>query len=99
MRCNVHIRKSLDFTGKHFVLRIFLGDSTTKEERWSESFKSEGSLIKRLLELEIPASKLDHSLSNLTSGLDVMWTNIEIVPSALGRMGKAAMAECSIVAA
>lgn len=70
-----------------------------KEERWSESFKSEGSLIQKLLELDIPASKLDHSLSNLSSGLDVMWTNIEIVPSLLGRLGNAARAERSIVAA
>jgi hypothetical protein len=92
MRCIVHIRKSLDTAGTHFVLRLLPLYSSSKPSsgalRKVETFNSEGRLSLRLIGMGLPTVYLDRSFSNLREGLDAMWTDIEIAQGTFDGFGR-----------
>jgi hypothetical protein len=90
MRCVVHVRKSLDFAGQHFVLRLFpLYASDSEEQRLVETFTSEESLSRRLMGIGLPKTYVAATFSNLNSDSDAMWTNVEIAQGDFEHFGKA----------
>lgn len=88
MRCIVHIRKSLDTTGMHFVLRLLPVYSSAEEGRKVETFTSEGSLSQRLIDMGLSDVYMTRSFSNLRAGADATWTDIEIAQGTFDRFGK-----------
>jgi len=90
MRCTVHIRKSFDLGGKHFVIRLFPTFSR-EGRRKAETFTSEGRLALRLIEMGVPEIYMGRGLANLRAGADAIWTDIEIAEDsydAFGRSGR-----------
>jgi hypothetical protein len=91
MRCIVHIRKSLDTAGTHFVLRLlplYSSKSSSGSVRKVETFNSEGRLSLRLIGMGLPTVYLDRSFSNLREGLDAMWTDIEVAQEMFDGFGR-----------
>ena len=87
MRCVVHVRRSFDITGQHFVLRVY--PEFRSEERRSENFTSTEMLVDRLASLGVEG--LDPARSFPGGGsLDAMWTNIEVPQVTLEGFGKGA---------
>jgi hypothetical protein len=90
MRCVVHIRKSVDYPGQHFVLRLFpLYTSDFEERRPVETFNTEESLSERLTGIGLPRAYMAATFSNLYGGSDAMWTNIEIAQATFDQFGRA----------
>jgi hypothetical protein len=75
MQCVVHVRKSFDFCGDHFVLRLF--PHSAPGERRSESFTSVGAMLNRLLELGVSSEYVKVEFARLGGMCDAVWTNIE----------------------
>jgi hypothetical protein len=89
MRCVVHVRKSFDFVGLHFVLRLFpLYASDSEEQRLVETFTNEESLSRRLTDLGLPKTYVGATFSNLNGDSDAMWTNVEIAQEIFEHFGK-----------
>ncbi len=88
MRCIVHIRKSLDYPGMHFVLRLLPLDSSPENGRKVETFTSEGTLLRRLIAMGLPEIYTGRSFANLRAGLDAAWNDIEIPQETYERFGK-----------
>ena len=90
MRCVVHVRKSLDFAGQHFVLRLFpLYESDSDEQRrLVETFTNEGSLSRRLTGIGLPRAYVAATFSNLNDDSDAMWTNVDISQENFEQFGK-----------
>ena len=87
MRYVVHIRRSFDMGGQHFVLRVY--PEFRPEERRRESFTSAERLVKRLSELGIAG--MDNAAKSFPEGggvLDAVWTNVEVPPETLKSFGK-----------
>jgi hypothetical protein len=88
MRCIVHIRKSLDYPGMHFVLRLLPLHSSLGSGRKVETFTSEGSLLRRLMGMGLPQIYLGRGFTNLRSGLDAAWNDIEISQEEFDQFGR-----------
>jgi hypothetical protein len=101
MRCVVHVRRSFDLCGQHFVLRLYPEFMT--EKRRSESFTSAQSLVERLEALGVPRMDPGRSFPDDVGGLlDAMWTNIEVPQNtfeSFGKNGSRSSSEDSPVAA
>ena len=78
MRCIVHIRKSLDYPGLHFVLRLLPHVHAAESMRKVETFTSEGALPRRLIGMGLPQIYMGRSFANLRAGLDAAWNDVEI---------------------
>jgi hypothetical protein len=100
MRCIVHIRKSLDYPGMHFVLRLLPVNPLAENGRRVETFTSEGTLLRRLIGMGLPQIYMGRSFANLREGLDAAWNDVEIAQETFDRFGKVAdMADRQAVAA
>lgn len=88
MRCIVHIRKSLDYAGMHFVLRLVPAYSPDQNGRKVETFTSLGLLSRRLIEMGLPEIYTGRSFANLRAGLDAAWNDVEIAQEMFDRFGK-----------
>ena len=88
MRCIVHIRKSLDYPGMHFVLRLLPACTSPGNGRKVEAFTSEGTLLRRLMGMGLPQIYLGKGFANLRAGLDAVWSDIEITLEEFERFGK-----------
>lgn len=100
MRCIIHIRKSFDLTGEHFVLRLCPFDF--ERRRSKESFSSASSLSQRLIDMGFPKMHMHSTFCSLRDGLDAIWTNVEIgqeVFASFGRMNSHGLHSCAPVAA
>lgn len=89
MRCVIHVRRSFDFCGQHFVLRLYPQFLTDK--RRCENFNSAQSLVERLAALGVPRMDPDRSFPDVGGLLDAMWTNIEVPQETFERFGKNAV--------
>jgi hypothetical protein len=78
MRCIVHIRKSLDYPGMHFVLRLLPAYASAGNGRKVETFTSEGSLLRRLIGMGLPQIYMGRGFANLRAGLDAAWNDVEL---------------------
>jgi hypothetical protein len=87
MRCTVHIRKSFDYGGTHFVLRLF-PSYCSEGGRKAETFTSEGTLARRLIEMGLPEVYAGRGLANLRVGGDASWTNVEIAEEIFESFGR-----------
>ena len=88
MKCTVHIRKSLDYPGIHFVLRLLPASFPLGGVRKVETFTSEGSLLRRLIEMGLPDIYMGRSFANLRAGLDAAWTDVEIPEETFHQFGR-----------
>jgi hypothetical protein len=98
MRCVVHIRRSFDLSGQHFVLRLY--PQFLWDERRAESFTSAKALVERLTALGVPRMDPVRSFPNLGGILDAKWDNIDVPKETFdefGRLGSRALG--SLVAA
>jgi hypothetical protein len=89
MRCIVHIRKSLDYPGLHFVLRLLPHVDAEENMRKAETFTSEGMLLRRLIGMGLPDIYMGRSFANLRAGLDAAWNDVEIAQETFERFGRA----------
>ena len=90
MRCVIHVRRSFDLSGQHFVLRLY--PQFRWHERRAESFTDAGSLVDRLADLGVARLDPGRSFPNLGGALDAMWDNIEVpreMFDGFGRSGRA----------
>ena len=100
MRCIVHIRKSFDLTGEHFVLRLCPLD--LEGRRSKESFSSAALLSQRLLDVGLPKMHMQTTFSNLRNGLDAIWSNVEVGQETFinfGKMTRTGSHNCAPIAA
>ena len=88
MRCIVHIRKSLDYPGMHFVLRLLPHVHAAETMRKVETFDSEGTLLQRLIGMGLPEIYMGRSFANLRAGLDAAWNDVEIPQETFERFGR-----------
>lgn len=86
MRCIVHIRKSLDYPGTHFVLRLVPAEA--ESGRRAETFTSLGLLSRKLIEMGLPEIYMGRAFANLRAGLDAAWTDVEIAQETFDRFGR-----------
>lgn len=87
MRHVVHVRRSFDMGGQHFVLRVY-PEFRPEERRW-ESFTSAERLVKRLAELGVAGmNNVARSFPDGGGVLDAVWTNVEVPQEALECFGK-----------
>jgi hypothetical protein len=86
MRCVVHLRRSFDLGGQHFVLRLFR--EFDWESRRSERFTSSLTLVERLASLGLPRMDPGRCFPEKGGGLDAVWTNIEVPQAVLEDFGR-----------
>lgn len=89
MRCVVHIRRSFDSGGQHFVLRVY--PQFRPEMRERESFTSAERLVERLAELGVAG--MNNAAMRFPEGggvLDAVWTNVEVPQETLDGFGNGA---------
>jgi hypothetical protein len=90
MRCVVHVRRSFDLSGQHYVLRLY--PQFRWDERRAERFTSAGSLVERLEDLGVQRMDPGRSFPNLGGILDAVWNNIDVpreIFESFGRPGRA----------
>ena len=86
MRCVIHVRRSFDLGGQHFVLRLFR--EFDWESRRSERFTSSRALVERLTSLGLPSMDPQRCFPEAGGGLDAVWTNIEVPQDTLDGFGR-----------
>jgi len=87
MQCIVHIRRSIDCEGKHFLLRIRPLYSV-EQQRSVEAFRNERALSLRLTDIGFTEGSRRTSLTNLRSGTDAMWSHMEIAQDVFEGFGQ-----------
>lgn len=100
MRCVIHVRRSFDLSGQHFVLRLY--PQFRWHERRAENFTDAGSLVERLADLGVARLDPGRSFPNLGGILDAMWNNIDVSRDtfeSFGRPGRVVAADHTFVAA
>jgi hypothetical protein len=86
MRCVIHVRRSFDLSGEHFVLRLY--PQFRSEKRRAETFTSARSLVKRLTALGVPEMDPWRSFPDLGGNLDAVWTNIDVPGETFEEFGR-----------
>jgi hypothetical protein len=86
MRCVVHVRRSFDLSGQHYVLRLY--PQFRWDERRAESFTNARGLVERLAVLGVPKMDPGRSFPELGGVLDAVWTNIEVPRETFASFGR-----------
>ena len=87
MRCVVHVRRSFDLAGQHFVLRVY--PQFLPEERARESFTSAQRLVQRLADLGVAGIRdAEESFPKGVGSLDAIWTNVDVPTKTLEDFGR-----------
>jgi hypothetical protein len=89
MKCTVHIWKSIDSEGTHFLLRLRPLYSVERN-RSVETFRNERSLSRRLLAIGFSEDSRRTSLANLRSDSSAMWSHMEIAEGIFESFGQSA---------
>jgi hypothetical protein len=86
MRCVIHVRRSFDVSGQHFVLRVY--PQFRLEERRAESFTDSKFLVERLAMLGVPKLDPARSFPDLGGALDAIWTNVSVPEETFESFGR-----------